>query len=256
MIGKNCNGLTFLGLLSLGLNRVRICITPHTYFVAWCLPHRTLVRLDQMNSSQDKRVTVLQCAACGNKRTDWSQPCLFVFVCLFLIIGMYVQRVCSVCFCTVVRRTIPSQRSAPTSWHNLVGGAGACSTSKAAGRTTSSASVSRTPAAPPACTWMTSWLPSSRTWAPRALEDSSCPSGRPRAGLNHQPEACSQLEQQVEPERGGRLVPPLMWRDSRRGGKCEKVKSLPLLTVVQEGRRTGNGWVRIPPPLWRGLITF
>ena len=41
---------------------------------------------------------------------------------------------------------------------------------------------------------------------------------------------------------------------------CEKVKSLPLLTVVQEGRRTGlpylNGWVRIPPPLWRGPITF
>ena len=45
-----------LSLLSLGLNRVGICITPHTYFVAWCLPHRTLVRLDQMNSSQDKRV--------------------------------------------------------------------------------------------------------------------------------------------------------------------------------------------------------
>ena len=41
---------------------------------------------------------------------------------------------------------------------------------------------------------------------------------------------------------------------------CEKVKSLPLLTVVQDGRRTGlpylNGWVRIPPPLWRGPITF
>src|SRR4029434_6827172 len=39
---------------------------------------------------------------------------------------------------------------------------------------------------------------------------------------------------------------------------CEKVKSLPLLTVAQRGRRTGlpylNGWVRVPPPLWRGSI--
>ena len=59
---------------------------------------------------------------------------------------------------------------------------------------------------------------------------------------------------------GWPTCPATGWRDSRRGGKCEKVKSLPLLTVVQEGRSTGlpylNGWVRIPPPLWRGPITF
>ena len=38
------------------------------------------------------------------------------------------------------------------------------------------------------------------------------------------------------------------------------MESFPLLTVAQRGKRTGlpylNGWVRVPPPLWRGQINF
>ena len=48
------------------------------------------------------------------------------------------------------------------------------------------------------------------------------------------------------------------WAPISQKASCEKVKSLPLLTVVHEGRKAGlhhrNGWVFVPLHLWTGPI--